>query len=39
MEQYKIIATHGHYEVFVDGHFFCSADTYQEAVREIEKGR
>lgn len=39
MEQYKIISVRGHYEVFVNGKFFCSADTYQEAVREIEKGR
>lgn len=39
MEQYKIISVRGHYEVFIDGKFFCSTDSYQEAVREIEKER
>lgn len=36
-EQYKIIAIRGHYEVYLNGKFFCSADTYGEAKREIEK--
>lgn len=25
-----------HYVVFVDGEFFCTADTHQEAVRELQ---
>lgn len=37
MEQYKIIAVRGHYEVYFKGKFFCSADSYNEAVKEIEK--
>ena len=37
MEQYKIICKHGHYEVYYQGKFFCSADTYKEAEREIER--
>ena len=37
MPEYKIIATRGHYEVYdSNGNFFCSADTYHEAEREIE---
>lgn len=37
METYKIIAIRGHYEVYLYGEFFCSADTFMEAVKEIEK--
>ena len=36
-EQYKIIANRGHHEVYLNGEFFCSADNYGEAVREIEE--
>ena len=32
----EIISTQGHYEVYIDGKFYCSADNYSEAVREIE---
>lgn len=36
--EYKIIAIRGHYEVYdSNGNFCCSADTYGEAKREIEK--
>lgn len=31
----KIVATHGHYEVYCDGKFVCSADTAEEAAREV----
>lgn len=31
------ISVHGHWEVFIDGKFFCSADTIQEAVKEVER--
>lgn len=36
---YEIIAVKGHYEVYRDGKFFCSADTHYEAAKEIEKDR
>lgn len=26
----------GHYEVYINGDFFCSADTYCEALKEVE---
>ena len=35
--QYKIIFVRGHYEVYFKGSFFCSTDTYEQAVKEIEK--
>jgi len=34
----EIIPINGHYEVYIDGEFYCSADTYEEAEREIEDG-
>lgn len=37
--EYKIIAVKGHYEVYRDGEFFCSADNHLEATKEIEKDR
>lgn len=33
---YKIVPKHGHYEVYIDGKFYCSADTMNEAAKEIE---
>lgn len=27
---------YGHWEVYVDGKFFCTADTQLEAIRELE---
>lgn len=33
----KIIQTRGHYEVYTDGKFFCSTDSYIEAVNELYK--
>lgn len=32
---YKIIHVNDHYEVYIDGRFYCSADTIQEAESEI----
>ena len=32
---YRIVDSHGHYEVYIDGKFFCSADTMTEAIQEI----
>lgn len=31
-----ILEKGGHYEVLIDDEFFCSADTYSEAVKEVE---
>ena len=33
---YQIIPKAEHYEVYIDGEFYCSADTYNEAAKEIE---
>lgn len=33
----KIFQTRGHWEVYIDGKFFCSADTYMEAVKELQE--
>lgn len=33
---YQIISNRGHYEIYINGKFYCSADTYVEAVREVE---
>lgn len=32
---YDIISTQGHYEVFINGEFYCTADTLSEAEDEI----
>ena len=34
---YKNIPKYGHYEVHVNGRFYCSADTFHEAVKEAEE--
>lgn len=34
---YKIVNARGHYDAYVDGKFYCSADTFGEALEEIEK--
>lgn len=33
---YSIVPYYGHYQVYINGHFFCSADTMSEAVKEVE---
>ena len=35
MHEYDIVSNKGHYDVYIDGELYCSADTYTEAVREI----
>lgn len=35
-EEIKIIPANGHYEVYINGMFYCSADTVIEAAKEIE---
>ena len=33
----RIIQVRGHYDVYIDGEYYCSADTYSEAFEEAEK--
>lgn len=35
--KYSITPVYDHYEVYINGKFYCSADTWFEAVREIEE--
>ena len=35
-EEINIVNVNGHYEVYIDGKFYCSAETIIEAVKEIE---
>ena len=37
MEGFTIRKRHEHYEVYMYDEFFCSADTYEEALKEIEE--
>ena len=34
-DDYDIVHEKGHYTVYVNGEFFCSADTHLEAEREV----
>ena len=34
---YKIVPKYGHFEVHINGKFYCSADTFPEAIMEAEK--
>ena len=33
----KIVSVRGHFEVHINGEFYCSADTWLEAVKEVEE--
>ena len=35
-DDYRIIHTREHYEVYINEEFYCSADTYNEAESEME---
>ena len=35
-DEIKIVHNNGHYEVYIDGKFYCSADNVVEAAKEIE---
>lgn len=35
-EETKIVHVQDHYEVYIDGKFYCSADNVVEAAKEIE---
>lgn len=34
---YRIVPKHGHYEVYINGKFYCSADTMPEEAKEVEE--
>ena len=34
---YEVKQIHGHYEIYIDGNFYCTADNMVEVVEEIEK--
>ena len=36
---YNIVPVRGHFEVYINGEFYCSADNMREAINEIEKYR
>lgn len=37
IHEIQIMQTRGHWEVYVNGKFFCTADSYVEAVKEFYK--
>jgi hypothetical protein len=34
---YEITRDHGHYNVHINGKFYCSADNMTEAIKEVEQ--
>lgn len=34
---FEIIGVAGHYDVYIESEFYCSTDTYSEAVDEVDK--
>lgn len=36
MEKWQIVHRTDHYELYIDGKFYCSADTFQEALEDLE---
>ena len=34
---YEVRHVYGHYEIYIDGEFYCSADDMTEVAKEIEK--
>ena len=36
---WRIVPVWGHFELHINGKFWCSADTYEEAFKELEKIR
>lgn len=34
---YKIVKSYGHYNVFINNRFYCSADSVREATKEVEE--
>lgn len=37
MKWYKIVPKRGYFEVHINGKFYCSADTWKEASKEVEE--
>lgn len=37
MHEYDIVANKGHYDVYVDGQLYCTADSWSEAIREVDE--
>ena len=37
MADFDIVHNAGHYDIYIDGVFYCSADSHSEAVDEVEK--
>lgn len=37
VDSVRIVQTRGHWEVYINGEFFCTADSYMEAVDEIQE--
>lgn len=35
VKDYDIIPNHGHYDVYINEKFYCSADTMPEAIKEV----
>jgi hypothetical protein len=35
MHEYDIVSSKGHYDVYIDGELYCTADTWPEAIMEI----
>lgn len=35
-EKYSVIPVRGHYEIYIDGRFYCTTDDLNEAAKEIE---
>lgn len=35
--RYDVKNVNGHYEIYINGKFYCSADTVSEAANEIDK--
>lgn len=33
----NIIPNNGHYDIYIDGEFYCSASSMSEAIKEIEE--
>ena len=34
---YEIVPVFGHFELYIQGEFYCSTDTYGEAITELKK--
>lgn len=37
VDEIQITQVRGHWEVYVNGNFFCTADSYIEAVKEVQE--